>query len=70
MAQNKSNGKANGTGDTLAQVISGFVGNVTAIATLLLLFVFPLYITSENYSNILRAKYKFFWLMVVVLAGV
>ena len=70
MAQNKSNGKANGTGDTLAQVISGFVGNVTAIATLLLLFVFPLYITSENYSNILRAKYKFFWLMVVVLAAV
>ena len=50
--------------------MSRFAGTVTGVAMLVLLFVFPLYITSQNYGNILRAKYKFFWLLVLIMTGV
>lgn len=55
---------------TLGSEMSRFAGTVTGVAMLVLLFVFPLYITSQNYGNILRAKYKFFWLLVLIMTGV
>ena len=53
----------------VGQEISKFAGKVTGVAMFALLFVFPLYISSENYSNILRVKYKFFWLLAVITAA-
>lgn len=55
---------------TLGTEMSRFAGTVTGAAMLVLLLIFPLYITSQNYGNILRAKYKFFWLLVVIMAGI
>lgn len=64
-------GRATGTEKTasVGQKAGGFAGKITGAAMFALLFVFPLYITSENYSNILRAKYKFFWLLAVITAA-
>ena len=55
---------------TLEQETGKIVSKATAIAMFLLLVIFPVFITSQHYMNILRMKYKFFWVMVVVLAAV
>ncbi len=54
----------------LEQETEKIVSKATAIAMFLLLVIFPVFITSQHYMNILRMKYKFFWVMVVVLAAV
>ena len=54
----------------LEQETGKIVSKATAIAMFLLLVIFPVFITSQHYMNILRMKYKFFWVMVVVLAAV
>ena len=53
----------------LGAEMSRFAAGVTGVAMLVLLFVYPLFITDQSYSNILRVKYKFFWLLVLIMAG-
>lgn len=72
MIQNESTsgrGKEKGRIAPVGEEVSRFAGKVTGVAMFALLFVFPLYISSENYSNILRVKYKFFWLLAVIMAA-
>ena len=53
----------------LGEEFAKFAGSVTGIAMLALMLIFPLFISSQSYSNILRVKYKFFWILAVVMAG-
>ena len=53
----------------LGEEFAKFAGSVTGIAMLALMLIFPLFISSQSYSNILRVKYKFFWILAVVMTG-